>query len=72
MLIERDPWAIVMFRMEAGKLSEVGKSTIENSKILPSEVVPLKWQLLLVKGKITIKVSHDDGQQQWVIEPAIK
>ena len=62
MFIQRDPWAIVLHRLTDDGLVEAGRSTIADSKLLVSEVVPLSWQLQLTDGQPAIRVSHHDGQ----------
>jgi Uma2 family endonuclease len=65
--IHRDPWAIVLYRLTGAELIETGRSTIADSRLLTSEVVPLNWQLKLLNGQSVIQVSHHDGEQNWTI-----
>jgi len=65
--IQRDPWSIVLHRLTNDGLIEVGRSTIADSRVLASEVVPLNWQLQLIDGQSAIQVSHHDGEQKWTI-----
>ncbi len=68
LLIQRDPWAIVLHRLTADGLIEAGRSTIADSRLLVSEVVPLNWKLQSLDGQSSIQVSHHDGQQNWTID----
>lgn len=68
MLVHREPWKIVLYRLQGNELSEASRSAIENSQIIVSEVVPLNWQLIQHKGRPAIRITHHDGQQQWTIE----
>jgi Uma2 family endonuclease len=65
--IQRDPWAIVLYRLTGAELVETGRSTIADSRLLTSEVVPLNWQLKLLNGQSVVQVSHHDSEQNWTI-----
>ena len=46
MLIDRDPWCIELYRLDAGELRLVGKSLVGDSTELASAVIPLSFRLL--------------------------
>jgi hypothetical protein len=67
LFIQRDPWAIVLYRLTGAELIETGRSTIADSRLLTSGVVPLNWQLKLLDGQSVMQVSHHDSEQNWTI-----
>lgn len=69
-VIEREPWAVVLLRLTGSELVEIGRSTIDDPKLLVSQVVPLNWRLQSEGGKPALQVSHQDGTQNWTIGPA--
>ncbi len=69
MLIDRDPWAITLYRLQGDELVEAGRSSVEDSATIVSEIVPLNWQLQFPDGQPAIHITHHDGQQQWTISP---
>lgn len=67
MLIHRDPWALVLYRLQAKQLVEAARSTTETPLNVASEVVPLNWRLIHHDGLPEIQVTHHDGKQTWTI-----
>jgi Uma2 family endonuclease len=65
LLVDRDPWALELYRLVDGVLMLVGKSTLDNSVILTSRVVPLSFQLEQGDPRPTIAMVHSDGVQRW-------
>src|SRR5207253_305814 len=41
LLVDRDPWALELFRLSAGRLEPVGRSDLSKQDALPSPVVPV-------------------------------
>ena len=67
LLVDRDPWALELYRLNEGQLVQVGQSTPEDSSLITSEVVPLSWKLIPGDLRPQIEIAHTDGKQQWVI-----
>ena len=67
LIVDRDPWQLELYRLIEGKLGEAGRSTVAQSDILNSDVVPLSWQLVAGEKRPQIHVAHADGQRQWTI-----
>jgi len=67
LIVDREPWALELYRLTDGQLRLVGKSTLESSEALASDVVPLTFRLQPGTGRPTIDVRHTDGRQQWTI-----
>lgn len=65
LVIDRRPWALLLYRLTDGKLVEVGRSTLENSATLPSEVVPLTFRLISGSSRPRIEVTQSATGQRW-------
>jgi hypothetical protein len=50
-----------------GKLNEVGRSTLDNGLVVPSQGVPLAFQLLPGQKQPKIEVTHGSSGQRWVV-----
>jgi len=67
LIVDRDPWALELYRLQDKQLVLAAKSTLDDSAVLNSEAVPLSWQLLPGDKRPKIKVAHTDGKQRWEI-----
>jgi Uma2 family endonuclease len=67
MVVDRDPWAIELYRLSDGELKLVGKSTVEDSRSLPSEVVPLSFRLVVEGPAHRIEVVHRQDGRRWLV-----
>ncbi|MSR58742.1 MAG: Uma2 family endonuclease [Planctomycetaceae bacterium] len=67
LIIDRNPWALELYRRGEGELALLGHSTIEHPQMLPSLVLPLKFRLVTGIARPQIEISHNDGKQQWLI-----
>lgn len=68
LLIDRDPWALTLYRLTEGRLVEAGRSAGTRPTAISSEVVPLSWTLKRARSKSPqILVAHSDGRQHWTI-----
>jgi Uma2 family endonuclease len=70
LIVDRDPWELVLFRQKKDAMVEVGRSTLKNAAELASEVVPLRFKLTAVKKKPRIEIAHTDGKQRWTVKSA--
>lgn len=70
LIVDRAPWQLVLFRLQDGKLHEVGRSTLSDARDIASQVVPLSFQLVAGERSPQINVAHHDGQQRWVVKSA--
>jgi Uma2 family endonuclease len=66
-LLDRDPWAIELYRLAKDKLELVGVSTPASPDLLTSEVLPLTLQLIPGEPRPTLELSRLDGGQVWRI-----
>lgn len=67
LFIDRNPWALELYRKSESELELVGRSTFDDSRMLPSLVLPLAFRLGNESARPQIEVSHNDGKQQWLI-----
>ncbi|MCC7420957.1 MAG: Uma2 family endonuclease [Planctomycetaceae bacterium] len=77
LVIERDPWAIQLYRLEDDALRLSGTSLVDKPETLRSQVVPLSFQLVSGMHAATsqesslpvILITHHDGRQSWRVAP---
>jgi Uma2 family endonuclease len=67
LLIDRDPWALELYKRRKSKLARAGTSTPEQPKRLASAVLPLSFRLQPGEPRPQIEVAHRDGRQRWVV-----
>jgi Uma2 family endonuclease len=67
LLVDRDPWALELYRLHDGVLNLVGKSDLTSRVILNSQVIPLSFQLANGESRPTITILHSDGLQRWSV-----
>ena len=68
LIVDRKPWKLTLLRLTNGKLLELGQSTLVDSKVLVSEVVPLSFQLVESANRPAILVRHLEDGRQWMVE----
>jgi Uma2 family endonuclease len=69
LLIERDPWALQLFGLKHGKLTEAGRSEGPQCALVRSEVVPVTFRLAASGVRPAIELAQQDGAQQWLLRP---
>jgi Uma2 family endonuclease len=67
LLVDRDPWSLDLYRLEASELCLVGRSTLAVPRKLTSQVISLDWRLSSGETRPLIHISRTDGQQEWII-----
>ena len=67
LLIDREPWALELYRLTGEEMKLVGRSDLGNAAAVTSEVVPLSWRLVPGEERPRIEIKHADGQQQWTV-----
>jgi Uma2 family endonuclease len=67
LLIDRDPWAGELWRLDDGQLKLAGTSSVENGEVLASEVVPLTFKLVTGENRPVIEVARTDEQRNWQV-----
>jgi Uma2 family endonuclease len=67
LVIDRDPWALELFRLAGDELTLVCRSTANDSERIGSEVLPLTFSLESGSPQPQIVISRTDGTQTWTI-----
>jgi Uma2 family endonuclease len=67
LLLDRDPWALELYRLNNGKLELVGISTPESPQTLTSAVLPLTLRLVPGENRLTVELGRLDGGENWRI-----
>jgi Uma2 family endonuclease len=67
LLVDRDPWALELYRLHDGQLELAGQSRPEQPDLLASQVLPLTFCLIDGDKRPRIEVNHSDGAQKWVV-----
>jgi len=67
LVVDRDPWALTLYRLESDKITQIGQSTLDDSRIPTSNVVPMPFRLLARDGGHKIEVVHQSTDEQWLV-----
>ncbi|WP_161602073.1 Uma2 family endonuclease [Tautonia marina] len=68
LIVDRDPWALELYRLVEGTLTRVGTSRPGDAEALPSEVVPLAFRLIAAEPRPMIEVARrDERGESWRI-----
>lgn len=65
LVVDRYPWALELYRLDAGRLDLAGTSTVDQPGVLTSTVLPLTFRLLSGKERPVIEAAKVDGTQTW-------
>ena len=67
LIIDRDTWALELYRLTDGRLDLVGVSTPGKPDVLTSDVLPLTFRLVPGEGRPTLELCRLDGGHAWRI-----
>lgn len=67
LVVDREPWALELYRLEEGDLALAGKSTLDEPERLVSAVLPLSFRLVPGPDRPRIEVERIDGTQRWTV-----
>ena len=67
LLVDRAPWALELYRLKKGRLVLEAKSTLADSEVLRSQLMPLSFRLVPGSPRPSIEVVHSDGEQRWLV-----
>ena len=65
LIVDRDPWALELYRLTAGVLQLAGRSDLANPAVLASGVLPLTFQLQPGAPRPVIHLTHTATGQTW-------
>jgi Uma2 family endonuclease len=67
LIVDRDPWTLELYRLQAGALQLVGTSDLASSSILNSEVLPIALRLTPGPRRPIVELTQRDTRQTWKI-----
>lgn len=67
LIIDRDPWQIELFHLEGEVLRSVGISTLVESELIASDVLPFTYRLVGADDRPHIAVVHTATGKEWLI-----
>lgn len=67
MIVERDPWAIELYRLKGKKLVLAGRSDEAKPAVVASTVLPLTFKLVPGKPRLRIEVTHPKTKKTWLV-----
>jgi Uma2 family endonuclease len=67
MIVDRNPWAVELYRLKGKKLVLVGRSDEAKSAVLASTVLPLTFKLIAVKPRPRVEVTHPKTKKTWLV-----
>lgn len=67
LIVDRNPWALELYRLEEGQMRPAGRATAEGGEWVESHVVPLAMRLVAAEKRPAIEVRHRDGRGEWRI-----
>jgi hypothetical protein len=65
LLIDRNPWALELYRLDQAELKAIGRVIPGESAALDSEVLGVRFRLLPAEERPVIEITRHDGSQQW-------
>jgi len=67
LIVDRAPWRLELYRLEAGRMVEAGHSVVGVAEALVSQVVPLTFRLVAGGARPGIEVVERDGGRRWAV-----
>jgi Uma2 family endonuclease len=67
LIIDRDPWAAELLRLDGDRLAPVGRSTVEDPRTIESAVVPLTFRLEAGSPRPRLVVTQPEAGRSWTI-----
>jgi len=67
LLVDRQPWTLELYRLQAGQLKLVGRSNAETGEVLLSAKVPLTFQLVSGDPRPQMQVRHAASGRCWLV-----
>jgi Uma2 family endonuclease len=67
LLIDREPWALELYRLDAGQLAPAGRSSLDRPEALASRVLPLAFRLVPGDKRPQIELTRIEGAERWLV-----
>lgn len=71
LVVEREPWEMILVRSAGSALKEVGRATLTNNTVLQSKVVPFNFRLTTKNQRPTIEVQHQVDGRTWFAQGGV-
>jgi len=65
LIVDRQPWALKLYRLRESALELIGESTLQQADLLTSAVLPLRFQLVAGQPRPQIEIIHVETGQHW-------
>jgi Uma2 family endonuclease len=67
LIVDRDPWALEVYRLAGGSLDLAARVTPESAESIRLDVLPLTIRLVAGEGRPEIEVAHQSDGRTWTI-----
>jgi Uma2 family endonuclease len=67
LIIDRDPWALELYRLDAGQLAPAGRSSLDRPDTLTSGVLPLVFRLVPGDKRPQVELTRTGGAERWLV-----
>ncbi len=67
LIVDRQPWSLELYRLTAGTLALVGRSTLDQPDLLTTETPPVTWRLVPGEDRPMIEAIHINGTPRWLV-----
>ncbi len=67
LILNRQSWALELYRHQGGSLQKVGESTVERPDVLSSEKVSLEFWLIPGEKRPQVEIRHKSSGERWVV-----
>ncbi len=67
LIVDRNPWAVELYRLKGKKLTLVGRSDEAKAAVVASTVLPLTFKLVTEKPRPRIEVAHPESKKTWLV-----
>ena len=67
LILNRQSWALELYRHQDGDLQKVSESTLDQPEVLSSEKLPLEFRLIPGEKRPQVEVGHKTTSEQWVV-----
>jgi len=67
LIVDRDPWALELFRRQGNRLVLAGQTTLDEPAELQTESISLSFELLAATPRPNIRIKHDGPGQEWIV-----
>jgi Uma2 family endonuclease len=66
LVIDRQPWSLELYRLSGNELVPAGRSSVSQSAVIASAVLPLSFQLFPAQPRPEIRIAEIGGVRSWI------